>query len=120
MFGITSKMMLNRSAESHLPYFVPNLKINHSFFFPTIKFDVGYVLVFFFFFLNKCPSLDRGSSLLFLVTRIFFFFFTIDELLNFERCFSAFIEMVLLFFCIIISTWQIILIFLNVKPPLNS
>ena len=87
MFGITSKMMLNRSAESHLPYFVPNLKINHSFFFPTIKFDVGYVLVFFFFFLNKCPSLDRGSSLLFLVTRIFFFFFTIDELLNFEDAF---------------------------------
>ena len=47
VFAITSKMTLNRSAESCLPYFVSNLKINHFFF--TIKFDVGYVLVFFFF-----------------------------------------------------------------------
>ena len=57
VFAITSKMMLDRSAESRLPYFVPNLKVNQSFFSPTIKFDVGYVLVCLFFFFSLINAL---------------------------------------------------------------
>lgn len=80
-----------------------SLKGNHSFFSP------------FFFFSYRCSSLDWRSSLLFLVNRIFI----TNNLLNFEKCFSASVEIGLLFFYIFLLVCQIVLLFLRVTPTLN-